>query len=109
MKKAKDIDDVQTTYETTMNRCACADKVVEELIDEGFLERSIWPKILASTSESEHPDEKTALAFAKCIVHKARNMNVPDAFATLSSGSGKERRKCDGVENARGNFDECRV
>ena len=90
VKKAKDIDDVQTTYETTMNRCACADKVVEELIDEGFLERSIWPKILASTSESEHPDEKTALAFAKCIVHKARNMNVPDAFATLSSGSGKE-------------------
>ena len=88
-KAAIDQDDVQKTYETTMKRGACEDKVVEELIDEGFLERSVWPKILASTSKSEHPDEKSALAFAKCIVHRARNMNVPDAFATLSSsGSG---------------------
>ena len=87
-KAAKnDLDDVRKTYETTMKRGACEDKVVEELIDEGFLERSVWPQILASTSKSEHPDENTALAFAKCIVHKARNMNVPDAFATLSNSS----------------------
>ena len=88
-KKAanNDLDDVRKTYETTMKRGACEYKVVEELIDEGFLERSVWPQILASTSKSEHPDENTALAFAKCIVHKARNMNVPDAFATLSNNS----------------------
>jgi len=87
-KAAKnDLDEVRKTYETTMKRGACEDKVVEELIDEGFLERSVWPQILASTSKSEHPDENTALAFAKCIVHKARNMNVPDAFATLSNSS----------------------
>ena len=88
-KKAanNDLDDVRKTYETTMKRGACEDKVIEELIDEGFLERSVWPQILASTSKSEHPDENTALAFAKCIVHKARNMNVPDAFATLSNSS----------------------